>query len=228
MPSATTADATAIRDVLSAPRISTYMNAAGGDLEKAMLLYGWNARASAALMVPFHFTEVVIRNAVSDALTTAYGPDWPWRPAFANTLPHQTGASFNPKRELFRARSGQRTTGKVIADLKFAFWVSIFTQRHDGRLWDHHILGLFPQSSGMSARRLRRKIHGDLEEVRRLRNRVAHHEPIFDCNLEDHVGRMLELIELRSAHTSSWVLAMEEVIELLDTHPLANLMGTRP
>lgn len=228
MPAATPTDTSAIRDVLSVPRMSTYLNAAGGDLDTAMNLYGWNARASAALMVPFHFTEVAIRNAASEALTSAYGPDWPWQAAFENTLPSPSGPVFNPKRELTQTRRKHGTAGKVIADLKFAFWVNIFTRRHDGRLWDHRILGVFPHASGTPARGLRNRIHGDLEEIRKLRNRVAHHEPIFDCDLDDHVGRMLELIEFRSTSTSKWVLAMEEVTELLDSHPLASLMGTRP
>jgi len=46
------------------------------------------------------------------------------------SLPNPT-RSFSPKKDLINACLNQRTTGKVIPELKFAFWQNIFTNRHD-------------------------------------------------------------------------------------------------
>ncbi|MFX7776723.1 hypothetical protein ABTJ98_22060, partial [Acinetobacter baumannii] len=76
-------------------------------------------------------------------------------------------------------RSAQSTTGKVIAELRFVFWQKLFTGRHDVRLWLPHIAAAFPLAPAGNAASLRGRIYDDLEALRRLRNRLAHHEPIF-------------------------------------------------
>ncbi|MFD6219992.1 hypothetical protein [Nocardia asteroides] len=219
VPTAMPANTAAICTVLSAPRAQTYISATGGDLTRAMALYSWNARIAAALMVPFHFAEIATRNAVSDALTATYGPRWPWDSTFEHSLPGPGGGAYNPRRDLTRARSGQRTTGKVVAELKFAFWQSMFTARHDVRIWDNHIHALFPSTSVHTVGQLRGRIYTDLDSIRKLRNRVAHHEPIFSRNLAGDLTRLLDLVELRCADTAAWLRAMEEVSAILPQRP---------
>ncbi len=184
-----------------------------------MALYGWNARISAALMLPAHFAEVSIRNAVSEALETVYGPRWPWDSTFEQSLPVGQGSAYSPRADLRRTRGQQPSTGKVIAELKFAFWQSMFTARHDVRVWNHQILTLFPNSPQLTPKQLRNRIYTDLEVIRKLRNRIAHHEPIFGRNLVDDRTRLLELVALRSSETATWVRAMEEVGTLLTERP---------
>ncbi|MGW8590315.1 hypothetical protein ACWGLC_01250 [Dietzia sp. NPDC055877] len=158
MPFAKPTDEAAIRVVLSAPRSRTYVAAVGGDTAKAVALYGWNARVAAALMLPSHFAEVATRNAVSDALTAVYGARWPWNTAFEQSLPAPKGPAYKPQRDLIQTRNREQTTGKVIAERKFAFWQSMFTARHDVRVWDHQILTLFPNAVGVSVSQLRGRI----------------------------------------------------------------------
>lgn len=74
VPAATPPNDAEIRATLSAPRSSTYIAAVGGDSIKAVELYGWNARASAAFMLPIHFAEISTRNAAADVLERVYGP----------------------------------------------------------------------------------------------------------------------------------------------------------
>ncbi|AND15359.1 hypothetical protein [Rathayibacter tritici] len=220
VPAASPIDDTAISAALSGPRASTYVAAVGGDLARAMTLYGWNARVSAALMLPSHFSEVTTRNAAADVLEQVYGPRWPWNSTFFGSLPNPgPGGGFNPRRELSHVRNVQPTTGKVIAELKFVFWQKLFTGRHDVRLRQPHIAAAFPQAPTMSADALRNRIYGDLETLRRLRNRLAHHEPIFTRNLGDDLNRMLDLIGLRSAPATRWVKAMEDVTSVIAERP---------
>ncbi|MFC4126037.1 hypothetical protein [Nocardia rhizosphaerae] len=219
MPTAKPAHEAAICAVLSAPRAQTYISAANGDIARAVALYGWNARVSAALMLPAHFAEVATRNAVSDALTALYGAKWPWDGTFERSLPSPGGPTYNPRHDLIRTRSRETTPGKVIAELKFAFWQSMFTARHDGRIWDQQILTLFPHGPRRTTRQLRGRIYADLDAIRRLRNRIAHHEPIFTRNLPDDLTRLLDLVELRCSDTAAWVRSMEGVSVILSQRP---------
>ena len=212
-------DEVAIRAALSIPRTDTYVRATAGDTARAVSLYGWNARVSAALMLPAHFAEVTTRNAVSEALTTVYGANWPWNSTFVNSLPTPGGRTFKPRRELQAVAAREPTTGKVIAELKFAFWQHMFTSRYDVRLWAPHIMTLFPHAAGLTVPVLRARIHDDLDTIRALRNRIAHHEPVITRNLGDDLACMLDLVELRSPPTATWVRSMEQVTAILPTRP---------
>ncbi|MDN5804393.1 MAG: hypothetical protein L0H26_07395 [Microlunatus sp.] len=212
------ANAAQIVEALSAPRLTKYC-AAEPVLDEALELYAWNAQVSAALMVPAHFAEVVTRNAVSEALTSVYGERWPWSSVFEFSLPSPHSPAYNPRRDLQSVRGKHPTTGKVIADLKFVFWQKMFTARHDGRVWRHPILSLFPNAAEGDPVKLRQRLYDDLEHIRRLRNRVAHHEPVIGRNLGDDLARMLELVAIRSAETGAWLNLIEQASSAIAARP---------
>ncbi|MDN5890102.1 MAG: hypothetical protein L0I94_11010 [Yaniella sp.] len=204
---------------LSEPRFDTYVTECDSDAERAAELYGWNAAISAAFMLPAHFAEVSIRNAVADALVSTYGPEWPWETVFEHSLPNTRWPAYNPRGDLISTRSRETTTGKVVAELKLAFWSSMFTARHDTRVWSEQLFTVLPNSDMTKMSELRGRIRQDIEEMRKLRNRIAHHEPIFTRNLHDDLHRMFDLVTLRSPETSQWVRELETVTELLHKRP---------
>ncbi len=212
----------AIKAALSATRISTYEAATAvttPDDPKAIALYAWNAQVSAAMLAPLHICEVVVRNAVADALDSVYGPNWPWVPVFRGSLPRQGG--YSPRSDLDKVASQQPTTGKVIPELKFAFWEHMFTKRHDIRLWNGHIKRVFPEHPpSMTVRDLRKRIYQDLGVLRSLRNRIAHHEPIFTRNLSGELARMVELVRMRSTLVESWMVANQQASALILQTPV--------
>lgn len=97
--------------------MGTYIAAMRGDASRGVELYGWNARVAAALMLPAHFAEVSTRNAVSDALTTIYGPSWPWSPGFTRALPSPQHG-FNPRRDLLATRDQLNARGERCAEAR--------------------------------------------------------------------------------------------------------------
>lgn len=115
-----------VREAFSSPRLQTYENAVGKTLEcspDALDLYMWNAKVSGAMLTQLHICEVVVRNAVSEALSSVYGPKWPRNTTFVRSLPTTTRPSnYSQKVDLLRTRERFDTTGKVIPELKFVFW----------------------------------------------------------------------------------------------------------
>ncbi|SDN24752.1 hypothetical protein [Vreelandella arcis] len=212
----------AIRTALTPARMSTYEKAANsreGDDPSALNLYVWNAQLSGAFMAPLHICEVVVRNAISDALEEKYGQRWPWSSGFEQSLPSPP-VGYNPRQDLFNARRGAHTAGKVIPELKFAFWQRMFTRRHDHRLWNAHLTRILPVlDATKSVQELRQDLYEDLEAIRRLRNRIAHHEPIFNRNLAEDFERISRLIAYRSTITANWMEAHQQVRALLATGP---------
>lgn len=221
-------EAQRVAAALSAPRIGTYLAATRGapaDVA-AVALYAWNTQVSAALLHPLSVCEVVIRNAASEALERQYGANWPWHPGLIRNLPAPNPPAFNPRRELQRAvqaatgAAGVATTGRVIAELKFKFWETLFTGRFDRTLWNAHLLAVLPNLAGRGPiPTLRRQVHDDLEELRTLRNRIAHHEPIFARPLTTHLAKIMRLVSYRCMVTANWMSGQERVSSLIGTKP---------
>lgn len=116
-----------IQTAVSQERFGTYLTACGNLPENACRLYMWNLSVSGALLPWLNMAEVVLRNRIHLVLKDIHGPAWPWEQGFERTL-SQPEKGFNPKKELQEARKkygNNRNTGKVVADLKFAFWESI-------------------------------------------------------------------------------------------------------
>jgi hypothetical protein len=186
----------------------------------SLRLYHWNAQVSAAFLFPLHIFELCIRNSAANAIESFYNANWPWGAAFLMSLPDPPRPNFSPKREVQRVANNNPTTGKVIADLKFAFWVSMYTARHQGRLWTPYILREYPNfPAGTSPGTARQLIYRAADGLRELRNRIAHHEPIFRRNLVSDYTTILEVVTYKCPHTAAWMNRSQQVYNLLTLRP---------
>jgi hypothetical protein len=210
-----------IRNALFAAPVGTSeaATAAVPPLPGALALYAWNAQVSAAMLSPLHMCEVVVRNVVSNALTAVYGTNWPWNPAFEGSLP--TKGKFKMRAHLTSKRKGKTTTGKVIPELAFVFWEKMFTGRFDAQIWNKHLFNVMPHlTGGLSVQAARNKINTDLNKIRGLRNRIAHHEPIFNCPLAAEFAIIEELVRFRCPVTAAWMITNQQATPFFRTKPL--------
>lgn len=207
--------------VISAPRFATYLQAMGNDREKALALYEWNLDLSSALIVPLQVCEVAVRNGIAEAIERVHGANWPWNNGFIRSLPRPKGKfRYNPANDLQSCAGSLPTTGKIIAELKFAFWENIFTVGQDSRIWNAHFRTCFPGSpQGQPIPQCRATAYADLQIIRRLRNRIAHHEPIFMRNIADDYQRIHDMIAWRSQVAAAWMDQKQAVLALLAVKP---------
>lgn len=207
----------AVRSALSPARFQTYELACNGDSSKALQLYAWNAEVSSSLLHPMHVVEVALRNAVADAIAAIHGNNWPWNPGFERSLPN--GPQYSPKKDLISARC-QPSVGKVIPELKFAFWQRMFTSRHIGRIWTTELSQVMPNMDPtLSVLDRVDHLFNSIKQVRELRNRVAHHEPIFHRNLISDYDLMVQLVRYRCNHTANWLEANQTAKALIAMKP---------
>lgn len=167
-----------IFDNLSSERLQTYLNLCQ-DRQQALCLYQKNMALSASFLAPLQICEVVLRNAIANALTFVHGQNW-----FKN---HLLIKNLLPvwRKELQKAlkQLGNHTTQSVlIPNLGFAFWQSFLTKRFDGVLWNKAFFVVFSNAPKKSVADNRLFLHQSLDEIRKFRNRIAHHEPIFNKN----------------------------------------------
>jgi len=207
---------------ISVARLSRYMRATGGDQAKALKLYEDNIAVSEALFGFLHSLEVAVRNSLHYEMHTALrGVDWlrdglplPWRtiPRLRFTVP--MNGMVNDARQ---AAGAGAPIGKVIAELPFGFWPSLLSgQFHP--LWSACLHKAFPH-----AHVPRRDVHWRLEVIRRLRNRIAHHEPILTSNNEVYTGftaqptirlaQLLQCVDWISPATAQWMTSCTRYVQ---------------
>jgi len=208
-----------VRIALSPARTSTYLFAQKTFppcLDKALLLYRWNVELSGAIYWNLATCEVVVRNAVDDALSAVYGPNWPWEPAFIYDL-NAEGKSI-----LLKAKNKagvSASTGKVMAELAFGFWEKMFKASFDARVWNGHLHRVFPQLTNPNVQVARADIAAKLKSIRNLRNRIAHHEPLFHMHVQPVLDTVQRIVKLRCLDTASWIARTTTVPAVLAMRP---------
>ena len=207
--------------VISAPRFATYLQAMANNHEQALALYEWNLDLSSALTVPLQVCEVAVRNGVAEAIEHVHGPNWPWNNGFIRSLPRpRRQFDYDPSVDLTRCASRLPTTGKIVAELKFAFWEKIFTVGQASRIWDTHFRQCFPGAPiTLPIRECILEAHNDIRTIRLLRNRIAHHEPVFTRDLADDYRRMHDMIAWRNQVAATWMDNKQTVLAILGRRP---------
>lgn len=187
----------ALQKTISKSRLEKYLVEMKGDLDTSLDLYEYNIRISEAFYTPLQNLEVCLRNTLNDCMVTTYGHDW---------LHNQTAnLSMDAQNEILAATrelgdAADIPTGSVVAKLKFAFWVGLLGPKYDATLWRKALYKGFQKTTGKK----RTDVHWRFNAIRRFRNRVAHHEPIFNRELEIMHNEIIEAIGWMCSDTKRW------------------------
>lgn len=197
----TAATNTALIKSLSEERLEKYLVATGGDLHNGLSLYERNARLSESFYTPLQCMEICFRNCLDHEMVVTHGADW-----FQNGRPPLERDALESIHEAVADLSENRkpiTRGAIVAELHLGFWVGLLGPRYDNTMWRQGLFRAFRENGRLMQRR---RVHGRFNALRRFRNRIAHHEPIF---LNDLPARHNEIIEATSwmcADTAAWAL----------------------
>lgn len=237
-----TADAKALQSVVPRLRFQPYTAATGGSLLDAARLYVLDAELRGAILERIHFVEVSLRDAFHRTLAQAYGEHW-----FQGKnvlLDDRTRARF---REAEGRVSGAAVTpARIIAEVSLGGWGELLEvgATSDGRpdalagradyerdLWAGRLEPLFTPVATT-----RQEAAALVRRVRRLRNRVAHHESVvFGIHqpgerdlagnhkrqaTSNAVGDLASLMNLFCAAGTSWLATCSHVDDHL-AEPLA-------
>jgi hypothetical protein len=219
------ADALAeLEATLSAERFATYRAATGDDREAAARLYTWNTAVSASFYGPLQALEVAVRNAMHMQLSTRYGATWYDNPAAG--LDNGANAKIDQAKSDLARGFYPVDPPHVIAGLSFGFWVSLLGHgghmdptrskraNYEMTLWRPALRVAFPNATSLN----RTGAHTPLDYLRTFRNRIAHHEPIFQRHLQQDYQNILDVIGWICPHKKAWMEAHCRVPELLAMH----------
>lgn len=203
---------------VSSPRLGSYLRAAGNDKELALQAYTWNTKMSSTLYRLLQCLEITLRNALHRELTAFCGTE-KWY--IERYLGHKLN-SYGQK-EIVLAEKRISKSGKtivpprIVTELSFGFWISLLGKgdNYEMLLWRPSLHKAFPNK-----KLSRKKIHTPLNNLRFLRNRVAHHEPVFLRELESDYKNILDAISWICSDTAYWIENNNDFKEVLRQNPL--------
>lgn len=184
---------------LSRPRYNRYLLAVGNDNNRAKRLYNANIRLAQAFHPILSQFEVVLRNSLNNKLSV-YFADIDWIINQKNIFMRHGSLSVSHfylrtsviKTENSLTRKGiPITSGKIISDQNFGFWIAFFLPHHYSLVAGQPI-HIFPNKPSLEDRA---SLYSKLDDVRSFRNRVNHCEPI--CFSGNHIN-CDEAIDIRN------------------------------
>lgn len=183
---------------LSLERFARYVTWAGNDRERALALYTLNTQVSEALYIALQTLEVSLRNRIHTVMAAAHGERW-FEDIAVIKVEHQTAQVADAVAEL-EANGKVATAGRVIAALSFSFWTAMFSPIYED-LWRSTLKDI-ARRDGKAL--LRKDFSRPLTQIRLLRNRIAHHEPILHWDLRKHHQALRDLTAWLSPPAFDW------------------------
>lgn len=202
---------------LSAPRLATYVRAAGGDVDRAVDLYLWNAAVAGALWEVLGHVEVVLRNVLHDALTVRHqrrGRTGQWYDDPGRELSQHARDDITRAKQRLQRAGAPLLPGKIVAELSFGFWRFLLARRYTANLWPA-LRPALPYLPGTD----RRLLEAPVARLHVLRNRVAHHEPLLAEPLPDRYTDLLDVVEFVHPQLRSWLDTHNHVLTTLAQRP---------
>jgi hypothetical protein len=223
-----------VEAALSAARMGRfYVSASEPDWEP-LARYEWNVAICEAFYPLIHHLEVVLRNSVSRFGSAAYPfARFEHIPSWLDAVPSPLHPGYGA-RDILKAKQKlfgtDRTTGALlpparpykegdlVAALDFGFWTGLFNPYYRGRsardkrLWPHGLPVVFPHAvpaPGLA------EVSTRLNELRHLRNRVFHHEPVWKRKLAEDRDNIFEVIGWISPEALRVLRSMERVTEVI-------------
>lgn len=217
---------------ISKPRMDPYLRRSNGNVKGALNLYHWNVDFSAAAYEALHILEVVMRNAMDAELCS-----WNARQVAPDGANRSVDWLIDPAPVLMRLLRGDHLKAQkyagialknrrtplhadMLAQLTFGTWRFLLPTKlgkDAGRdlLWRDALSDAFSRRSTSDPAPLMRSV-GNLYK---LRNRVAHLEPLLDVNAQTVLKDLRHVLGAIDSSTEDWVVARQRITTMAKRKP---------
>lgn len=205
-----------LESLFSGERLSTYLAHCEGDFEAAVRLYRWNAAITAAFWEPIGHLEVVLRNTLATQLAERHarlGQPTSWLDDPSRELSNRARDDIAAARDRVRQKGKRASEGQTISELSFGFWRFLITKKLTG-LWPD-LAGGFPHAPD----RQRETVEKPIARLHDFRNRLAHHQPVWNRQPQDRYEDLLTLAGYIDPALPIWIEVTSIVERVLDSDP---------
>ena len=191
--------------IFSQERLDGYLGHAkcNNSKDDALIAYSWNIELSQALYPALQVLEIALRNSLHQGIATIYNSEYWFDLPFLHNKEKEDVRQAKDK--LLKGKKSIEA-GRVVAELSFGFWTSLFDIRyeHGQVLWPKLLIPVFPFLP--KGQRTRAFLSRELNRIRFLRNRIFHYEPIWHWkDLSDQHNSVINLIGGLSKSASKYL-----------------------
>ena len=196
----------AITKSISKQRLQRFLSDSDDDFEKALELYEKNMRVSVEIFPIIACFEICLRNYIHEAMQKNYGVGWligKKTPLEKEERDKIAAAEERLHKENKMNGTISENMGRLVADLSLGFWIGLLGVKYEKSLWRVTLRPAFQNYKGhLPLKKLRSRV----KAIGRLRNRIAHHEPIvFIDNIAGRHTEIIETIGWMCLDTGNWV-----------------------
>lgn len=209
-----------LHNAISLERLGRFKQDPGDTALDMTACYFWNMALGSSLYTTMQTLEVALRNSLHTAATAHFGTDMWMDPAFGVIHPQD---HLQANKAIAKVQANL-TAGRVIHSFSFGFWTTLMDSRYDRRLWHPLVRATFPAMPNQI--RNRRELSRRFNQIRELRNRVFHHERIWDWTYN---GRNLTQQHQDILEALGWISpTLRDTIVLFDQFPAIHTAGPAP
>lgn len=219
--------------LLSTPRLATYSAACHGSVADGLELYRWNLDVSMAFFESIHYFEVALRNSVDTAMTKWFDSVYPvahGNPTLAWFEPNTVHANQMTPAQLSGLKTGSQNQirnarqlagrrhqpvmpGHIVAELTMGFWQYLLRPSGTNQMWTNALRYAFVPTVKQQ------RLDASVKQLVDLRNRIAHHEPIFSLDLDDEYANLIQTAEIIESGLGWWIDTTSRVEGILRLRP---------
>ncbi|QNQ90996.1 hypothetical protein GP475_10405 [Corynebacterium poyangense] len=209
---------TAVARHLSNARLAPYLQHTDDELDKALELYVWSTRMSMSMFELISHLEIMLRNAIDTALSKTFRDEDCGIPWFLRNPPTTQNMSDEIDDVRNRLRKYDKDTRQqIIAGMNFGFWSGMVGAKHED-LWRSALHKAFPGSSGD-----RKDVMKELESLRKIRNRIAHHDSMLNVDVPFEIRRIHRVAEFLGDEASAWLKNVDQTMKIYKKRPQTQL-----
>jgi hypothetical protein len=178
---------TEFQEAVFYPRMQKYLIACSGDTRKAMRPYRANIRLSQEIFAVLNLFEVVLRNKIDRHYKTTLGPDWINMAATAAGGFMQTPGcekTLDSANKVILTLGAGYTHDSAVAEFTFGYWVYLYAAKQFMAAGSS-LLATVPNRPFNTNHTA---IYKKLTSINKIRNRIAHHEPLCFAGNPVHIS----------------------------------------
>lgn len=194
-----------LRAGVSQPRLESYRPAGGSDLDM-IVTYFWNIALAEALYPGLAALEVILRSSIHSSFTAHAATDMWFRELLElgqlRDYAHAHVSLIN------RRKGAHPTSDQIVAERTSGFWTTLLSQPYHQRIWAPNrtamVKMVFPHLPRLPNNR--HTIHQRYNDLRFVRNRAMHHEPVWNgVRLPQRGVVALEVLHQEMIEAIGWI-----------------------
>lgn len=156
--------------------------------------YIWNTEICESFYPILHFLEIGLRNSLHDSITHVKRGDASWF-----NLPficEKNAARVEDAIAAIKEKGKDHTDpNRIVAELNFGFWTRLFNTHYQKELWNDKafLIRAFPYAK--STERSRGTLALRMDQIRRFRNRIFHHNYVLSEKLQGMYRDITEVMD---------------------------------